>query len=499
MTTYYVSPSGNNSNNGLGPDASHGTNKPWLTLAKALGAAGIASGDTVYIAPGTYREAVAVAMTSATGNTNVLGDPGNAQGFKDGSGVLLAAGDVIWSAYTTNDTTTPSTSPTLDLAGRDFLTFQYILFVGGNTAASGSVVRGTTTHSINIVFRDCAFVGSAAQILMNYVGVTDIAANWTIDRCIFIAPYPTTCLDLAPVTSAGADYDLNFLVQNSIFYGGSAQNGINITPSGAGSFKPGGVDILNCTIMTGANGVRTTTANMSTSIPCTVNNSLILNCATGLNAGASGQITEDYCRIIAATPRNNVSAGANSISTAAHAFLVELGQALLFGRTSRPFLAPMAGSPLLGFGSTGAPSVDLQNITRPAGGASLNNAVGAQERHNTAAQETTTVHGGSSGLVLTGPGDQSFQVAVSAASTTIAVYARYDSTHAATNKPQMTVTNGGECGVNDATATMIAAADTWEQVSLTFTPTRAGIVTVRFVSRAAAGGGKAFFDDFSVT
>jgi hypothetical protein len=48
MATYYVSNSGgSDSNNGLGPDASDATNKPWLTIGKALGASGISSGDTV--------------------------------------------------------------------------------------------------------------------------------------------------------------------------------------------------------------------------------------------------------------------------------------------------------------------------------------------------------------------------------------------------------------------------------------------------------------------
>lgn len=99
MTTYYISTEGSDSNNGLGPDASDATNKPWLTVGKALGASGISSGDTVYIGPGVYREEVSVAMTAPTGETFVIGDPGNAQGFKDSSGNLLSAGDVRLTAY----------------------------------------------------------------------------------------------------------------------------------------------------------------------------------------------------------------------------------------------------------------------------------------------------------------------------------------------------------------------------------------------------------------
>jgi hypothetical protein len=126
-------------------------------------------------------------------------------------------------------------------------------------------------------------------------------------------------------------------------------------------------------------------------------------------------------------------------------------------------------------------------------------AVGAYERHNVWTQETTTVRTGGSALVCVGPGAHDFDVAVDATSTTVSVYLRYDSTHGTTNKPQFLLVNGDECGVSDATATMTSAADTWEQLSHTFTPARTGIVTVRLVSRSAAGNGKAFADDFSVT
>ena len=69
MATYYVQPNGSNANTGLG--ASNAT--AWQTVQKALGATGIGSGDTLYIAPGTYREAITIGGTySAT--TTIIGD-----------------------------------------------------------------------------------------------------------------------------------------------------------------------------------------------------------------------------------------------------------------------------------------------------------------------------------------------------------------------------------------------------------------------------------------
>ena len=122
MTTYYVDfINGLDANNGLGPDASHATNKPWKTIAKLLGAAGMASGDTAYLSPaGPFREVVTIAMTSAASETAIIGDPGNAQGFNTSGGVLVTPADVIWTAYTTNDTTAPSATILLTLRGATF-------------------------------------------------------------------------------------------------------------------------------------------------------------------------------------------------------------------------------------------------------------------------------------------------------------------------------------------------------------------------------------------
>lgn len=495
VTTYYIDPvNGSNSNNGLGPDASHATNKPYATIGKILATSGVgAAGDVVYLAPGVYREAITINITSPASELQILGDPANAQGFKTSGGVLVDPGYVRWTAYTTNDTTAPGTAA-LTLNGRDNLTFQDIVIVGGSAGA----VIGTTTTSQAITFRRCVFPPGSSMTTRQIQATTaaDTALNWTIDSCVFTgcAASGSAILITAPAGSS-ADYDLNFSIKNSLFI--NSQSSF-IQLSGAASNKPGGVAIRNCTFI-GDLAFRVATGG-STSIPCTFYNCYILAGNGGLQATATGEILEDYNIILAGTPRTSVTAGSNSTSDGSRSNLLEIGQTWLYGFAPRPLFSPMASSPLLGFGNTGSPpSVDFLNRPRPAGGASTSNAVGAFERHDTAAKETSTVRTGSNALVLTGPADHDFQVPVDATSTTLSVYARYDSNHAATNKPQMKVLNGSECGVSDATATMTSAADTWEQLSLTFTPTRAGIVTIRLISRAAAGNGKAFFDDFAKT
>ena len=71
MTIYYVTNDGNDAN--LGTSAN--TSGAWKTLAKSLGASGISGGDTLYIAPGVYRETLEVGFASTGSTTYVYGDP----------------------------------------------------------------------------------------------------------------------------------------------------------------------------------------------------------------------------------------------------------------------------------------------------------------------------------------------------------------------------------------------------------------------------------------
>lgn len=498
---------GLDANNGLGPDASHGTNKPWKTITKLLGAAGMASGDTAYLSPaGPFREVVSVAMTSAVAETKVIGDPTNAQGFKTSGGVLVAPGQIIVTAYLTNDKTAPSATSLLTLAGRDFLTFEKILFVGGSNA---TLVLATTQSSINITFNDCAFIGGKGTDLsgqaINITSAFAVALNWLIDRCIFVGALATNqgMIQLQPVTAAGADWDLNFVVRNSVFLngttGGSSTGCIRLSPSGGLANKPGGIIARNCTFWTG--GALCTSTATSTTIPCQVLNSFIVcgAAAAAVNAQASGQITENYNLFVGPTPRTNVTAGANSISDGSHAPLFHFGQERIFGQLVRAFMEPMAGSPLLGFANDGSQTAtDGRNNPRPAGGSGdPDPAAGAFERGNTWRRETSTVRTGSNALSVTGPGYQDFLVPVDAASTTISVYLRHDATYAGTD-PKLQVLANAAIGVTAAEDVSGATDDTWEQQSLNFTPTGKGIVTIRLLSLDTNGGGKAFADDFAV-
>jgi hypothetical protein len=477
MATRYVRKTGSDSNGGTSPSDA------WLTLGKAFGAAGIASGDTLYVGGGTYRENFTIAMTSATVETKIFGD---VDGSHTGD-----AGDVVWTAYTTNDTTAPVNAALCLLNTRDFLTWDSFIFVGGGTNSNGNIFEAAAGSS-DMIFRRCTFISGSIGSSLRITTVPGVALNWTFDQCIFEVLGSRQVSFIC--VKHTADYDLNVLFRNCLFVGNS--QAVGTIESGSGTGFAGGIRFLNCHAL-GCTLFVTANAGFSTAIPATVYNCLILSGgAVGLSANVSGHIVEDYNIIQAATPRTNVTAGANSKTDFSRFAGIELGQTALLGRTIRAFGVPMAGAGILGWGGNTPPSVDLLNRPRPAGGQATGAAVGAFERHDTAVRETGTVHSGTNGLSITGPGDHELTgIPVDAVATSITIWARYDSGHAATNKPQVQLTNGTECGVADQTVTMTAAVDTWEQLTLTFTPTTKGIVTLRMISRSAAGSGKAFFDD----
>jgi hypothetical protein len=123
--------------------------------------------------------------------------------------------------------------------------------------------------------------------------------------------------------------------------------------------------------------------------------------------------------------------------------------------------------------------------------------IGAVESRARPHQETTTTRGSSTASFrFEGAGFHDVLVPVAASSTTISVYGNYDSNHSG-SLPQLQVLNIP--GVADQTDTMVAAANTWEELTATFTPTAAGIARVRMVCRDTSGIGKVFFDDLTIS
>lgn len=499
MATYYVSwDVGNDANNGLGPDASHASNKPWKTVAKALGAAGISSGDIVYIAPGTQRETVTVAMTSPVAETKIIGDSLNTKGFKDGSGVLLAPNFSRISAWTTDDKTAPASTTLLTITAKNFLTFEDLWLIG--TKATTTVHCVNTAASTNWTFRRCIItMADSANTAANCIQASptyQVVINGLIDNCILWCGSAARAIQITATAGGSGDWDYAVTIRNSILFSRTSNAAtVSANKSGASAGVGGGLIIENCSIF---GGVSIITAGSAT-FPLEIYNSVVFS----LTGVAAGDIVENYNLITSTTPRTNCNTGANSQTD--YLTLLEFGQSRAMGFLPRIMNSPIPDSPLLGFGTDGAVSLltDFLGRIRPSGSAkwgSVLKACGAMECHDIGIKNTADAEVGSC-VQITGPGDHEFIVPVDSVSTVLSAKVKYDGSYGGTDYPQLELVASPDLGITAQTLTAtVAASGAYETLTFaSITSSSKSWVKIRFINRSTAAAGKAFLDTFNVS
>lgn len=484
MTTYYVRKTGSDAASGLSPALA------WLTVDHAVG--NIGDGDTIYVGAGIYRELVSSWRGGNTTETSLIGDT---DGSHTGD-----AGEVVITAFLTNDTTAASANTTLNegLGGTDFWTLQYLTIVGGTSTTNSCFYMNNDVHWI---IRDCTFWGgmNVTRVVMFGDNYDATAAHNLFERNRVFAYSRAIEVGTFSTNPSPADVDLDVIFRNNLII---ALNGACITleQGQASNTKAGGLVIKNNLLITGAVAVGgtnvacvQTNTNNSTANPCLVYNNHLVSGGRVLIAQTSGQIVSDYNLTKRANTNTNVTAGTHDQTAYDNRFL--FGQEQSYGAVLRPFGMPVLGSPIFGFGAFDTSVTDdlLQGIRPGSGNASVLRSVGPFERANSAKKNVSVLYSTiPQSVEFDGPAYQDWQLPVPHGNVTVTIQARFDSTYAGT-LPQMKVRNGGECGVADDSVTTTGSADTWTQISLSFTTTAVGIVTIRLQSNDTNGGGKAYF------
>jgi hypothetical protein len=350
MATYYVRTDGSDINAGTGP----ATNQAWQTITKAIGATGIAPGDTLYIAPGVYRESVTAAFTNPTSEgqrITISGDPTASQ-FTG-----VSAGPVVLTNYVTN--TSANSSGVLEI-NKSYVTLQNLHITGYRTG--GDPLYGTIFQFVGTsnVVTACGFYTPANNVDFSFaVRLTPIqsTAGFTVSKCIFLAP---VTLGSSQLTSA---FDSQSSFKDCVFINPSVYTPSTCLQffSSGGAFL-GGITVQNCRFI-GYIGIAPYPGNnLTTTYPTLIRN-CIFETSTGITSNTNnGQIVESYNIFNCGTPRNNVGTGTGSTTRAFISPDYNLSRVTGWGNF--PFWANHSSSASQNAGtSTGAPATDIYGVT----------------------------------------------------------------------------------------------------------------------------------------
>jgi hypothetical protein len=330
MATYYVSQTtGLNTNNGTSPVT------PWQTLAFALGAAsgtnpGIVGGDIIYVAPGTYNEAVTLGFTSPASTVQIIGDPTNARGFPNVSGGIVHWWNIL--------------SP-LTATSKNNISISYMYIERLKSNPSSSI---TCTTCYNWTITRCVLQGGSS-----WTSASPTPLNLTVSKCVIDGS--NGAYGIAVTTGSGTDYNINLNVSDCIFLmttQGSNNTNIAVV-SGVGN---GGL-ITNCIFQHSNVNIQMGCTNTTNKL--IIQNSLFLS--TGFYVLPSGTIDCQYNRYLGSLGFNGVS---GTGSTTGGIVGLDYGNARLFGYGLNDFWGSFSNSPNIGFGITAnAPVSDLYSAT----------------------------------------------------------------------------------------------------------------------------------------
>jgi len=349
MATYYVRPDGNDSNTGLGST----TALAWQTITKAIGATGIAPGDTLYIAPGTYRGSFTAGFTNPANEGQRITIAGNPSASLF-SGVT--SGPVVITNYTSN---TASSGLTVLTVVKDYITIQDVLIFG--YVAGGSPLFGIVADIQSTAFIAtriyCHTSEANTQSRGFQISTSGNTAGPIVSNCVFIGGFLYQGL---PTSS----YDSGAIIRNSIFIKTSVssadtQAALQLLSNPGG--RLGGVSIVNCSFFAGGSCISVGWFGA----PSTTNGSTIRNCyfrgTTGINSTSTSIFTETYNIFECQLDRVLTNTGTGSVSRPYNPIDLHISNIQQWGIL--PFTAPITGSYGISAGiASGAPTADIFGV-----------------------------------------------------------------------------------------------------------------------------------------
>lgn len=460
MTTYYVGSGGNNGNAGT----SWGARKLTLNGAEDIP---VAAGDTVYVAPGVYRESLTVDVSGSGGSpityiADVTGE--NTDGV----------GGVVRITGSDNDTTATRAS-CITASAKTYRTFRGFTL----DTTSGDLI-GCTSGCTNWIVEDCHLTITGSGEALEFSGAGQSAL--TVRRCMFV--FGNSRYGVYLTHSSTVD-NCAHVVENCVFVG----NGRGVQDD-----RIGGVTVRNCLFVGGSNGVRCSVAP-SVGQTITVNNCVLFGTTVALQATATTDITENYNALFGnGTDRTNVTAGANS-----NAYPPLLNPLQLLSGFNLPQFAPWSlseWSQVRAITGTGTATLDLYGLTRPATAGKIS---WGPVQWVDATRDTGTVQAGSASLKIADAGlVRVRRVPTTNVSTTISLYVRWEADYAGT-KPRMVIKQPGQ---SDRTTTATGSSGAWEQLTDTFTPAALPPYVDVFVessNTATSGSYGAYVDTMAVS